>query len=67
MEWAMEQAKAGGFSGSVQMYGADNLAARALFEKQGFRPQTAIEVPEHVGLSHVGAACCMSQQSLTFV
>ena len=56
MDWAMEQAKAGGFSRVSANVWADNLAARALFEKQGFRLLTAIEVPEHVGLSHVGGS-----------
>jgi RimJ/RimL family protein N-acetyltransferase len=52
----MGQAKAGGFSRVSANVWADNLAARALFEKQGFRLQTAIEVAEHVGLSHVGGS-----------
>jgi RimJ/RimL family protein N-acetyltransferase len=56
MEWAMEHAKAGGFSRVSANVWKDNLAARALFEKHGFRLQTAIEVPEHVGLSHVGGS-----------
>jgi ribosomal protein S18 acetylase RimI-like enzyme len=56
MEWAMEQAKAGGFSRISANVWADNLAARALFESQGFRLQTAIEVPEQVGFSHVGGS-----------
>jgi ribosomal protein S18 acetylase RimI-like enzyme len=56
LDWAMEQAKAGGFSRVSANVWADNLAARALFEKQSFRLQTAIEVPEHVGLSHVGGS-----------
>ena len=56
MEWAMEQARAGGFPRVSANVWADNLPARALFEKQGFRLQTAIEVPEHVGFSHVGGS-----------
>jgi ribosomal protein S18 acetylase RimI-like enzyme len=56
LNWAMGQAKAGGFSRVSANVWADNLAARALFEKQGFRLQTAIEVAEHVGLSHVGGS-----------
>jgi ribosomal protein S18 acetylase RimI-like enzyme len=56
MEWAMEQAKAGGFSRVSANVWADNLAARALFENQSFRLQTAIEVPEQVGFSHVGGS-----------
>jgi ribosomal protein S18 acetylase RimI-like enzyme len=56
MEWAMEQAKAGGFPRVSANVWADNLAARALFEKHGFRLQTAIEVPEHAGFSHVGGS-----------
>jgi GNAT superfamily N-acetyltransferase len=48
--------EAGGFSRVSANVWKDNLAARALFEKHGFRLQTAIEVPEHVGLSHVGGS-----------
>jgi ribosomal protein S18 acetylase RimI-like enzyme len=56
MEWAMEQAEAGAFARVSANVWADNVAGRSLCEKQGFRLQEEIEVPEHAGLSHVGGS-----------
>jgi ribosomal protein S18 acetylase RimI-like enzyme len=59
LEWAIEQAGAGGFDRVSANVWADNLAARGLFEGRGFRTQTRVEVPEHAGLSHVGGSLLM--------
>ncbi len=56
LEWAIDQAKAGGFARLSANVWADNVAARGLFESQGFALQKRIEVPEHAGLSHVGGS-----------
>jgi GNAT superfamily N-acetyltransferase len=56
LQWAIDQAKTARLTANVWQ---DNLAARALFEKSGFRPQTHIEVPEHPGLNHVGGSLLM--------
>jgi GNAT superfamily N-acetyltransferase len=56
LEWAMEQAEAGGFARLSANVWADNVAARGLFESRGFALQKRIEVPEHAGLSHVGGS-----------
>jgi GNAT superfamily N-acetyltransferase len=56
LEWAIEQAKAGGFARLSANVWADNVAARGLFESSGFALQNRIEVPEHAGLSHVGGS-----------
>jgi GNAT superfamily N-acetyltransferase len=59
MEWAVEQAKAGGFARLSLNVWEDNAAARALCEKVGFRRQTRIEVAEHPGLRHTGGNLLM--------
>jgi ribosomal protein S18 acetylase RimI-like enzyme len=59
LQWAMEQAKAGGFARITANVWQDNLPARALFEKSGFRPRVRVEVPEHVGLNHAGGSLLM--------
>jgi ribosomal protein S18 acetylase RimI-like enzyme len=59
MEWAVEQARAGGFARLSMNVWQDNAAARALCERAGFRVQTQVEVPEHPGLSHTGGSLLM--------
>jgi ribosomal protein S18 acetylase RimI-like enzyme len=59
IQWAIEQASAGGFARLTANVWQDNLAARALFEKSGFRLQVRIEVPAHPGLNHVGGSLLM--------
>jgi GNAT superfamily N-acetyltransferase len=59
MEWAVEQARAGGFTRVSLNVWEDNAAARVLCEKVGFRMQTRIEVAEHPGLRHTGGNLLM--------
>ncbi len=59
MEWAIEQAKAGGFARLSVNVWQDNVAAHALCEQTGFRLQTRIEVPPHPALSHIGGSLLM--------
>ena len=59
LEWAIEQARAGGFARISMNVWQDNGAARALCEQAGFRPRTRIEVPPHPGLSHTGGSLLM--------
>ena len=63
MEWSVEQAKARGFARITGNLWEDNLAARSLFEKQGFRVKKRIEVVAHPELSHTGGSLLMG---LTF-
>jgi GNAT superfamily N-acetyltransferase len=63
VEWSVEQAKARGFARITANLWEDNLAARSLFEKQGFRMITRIEVVVHPELSHTGGSLLMG---LTF-
>jgi GNAT superfamily N-acetyltransferase len=67
LEWAIEQARAGGFARLSANVWEDNAVGRALFEHQGFRLQTRIQVAEHVGLSHMGGSLLMVRPGLTFV
>jgi ribosomal protein S18 acetylase RimI-like enzyme len=67
MEWAIEQATAGGFARISANVWEDNVAGRGLFEDQGFNLQTRIQVGEHIGLSHVGGSLLMVRSKLTFV
>lgn len=67
MEWAIEQARAGGFARISANVWQDNVAGRGLFENQGFDLQTPIQVAKHVGLSHVGGSLLMVRPLLTFV
>jgi ribosomal protein S18 acetylase RimI-like enzyme len=60
VEMAIE--RAGGVARITANVWADNLAARALFEKQGFRVRTLVEVPEHPGLTHIGGSLLMARQ-----
>jgi ribosomal protein S18 acetylase RimI-like enzyme len=67
LEWAIEQARAGGFARISANVWEDNVAGRGLFENQGFDLQTRIQVAKHVGLSHVGGSLLMVRPLLTFV
>jgi ribosomal protein S18 acetylase RimI-like enzyme len=62
VEMAIEQARAGGFARLSANVWADNVAARALFESQGFAVQTQVEVPPHPALAHVGGNLLMVRQ-----
>ena len=69
MEMAIEQAprqagagKAGVFARLTANVWADNVAARALFESQGFSVQTQVEVPPHAALQHFGGSLFMARQ-----
>jgi ribosomal protein S18 acetylase RimI-like enzyme len=69
LELAIEQARAGGFTRLTANVWADNFAARAVFEKQGFAVQTQVEVPPHPAcpgepwaLVHVGGSLLMARQ-----
>jgi ribosomal protein S18 acetylase RimI-like enzyme len=63
LEMAIEQAdKTGGVACFTANVWADNLAARALFEKQGFRVRTLVELPEHPGLTHIGGSLLMARE-----
>jgi GNAT superfamily N-acetyltransferase len=63
IEWSVEQARARGFARITSNVWEDNAAARSLFQKQGFRVQTRIEVAGHPGLRHAGGSLLMG---LTF-
>jgi ribosomal protein S18 acetylase RimI-like enzyme len=54
--------KTGGFVRLTANVWADNVAARALFEKQGFAVRTLIEVAQHPGLTHIGGSLLMVRQ-----
>lgn len=62
LQWAVEQARVGGFARISLNVWEDNLAARALFEKQGFRVQTRVDIPSHPGLLHAGGSLVMVRQ-----
>jgi GNAT superfamily N-acetyltransferase len=59
IEWSVEQAKILGFARITSNVWDDNVAARSLLEKQGFRVQTRIEVAAHPELSHTGGSLLM--------
>jgi ribosomal protein S18 acetylase RimI-like enzyme len=64
LEMAIEQAgKPDGSTGLTANVWADNLAARALFERQGFAVRTLVEVPTHPGLTHTGGSLLMVRQT----
>jgi len=56
LDWAVDQARAGGFTHLSANVWADNEAARGLFESRGFRVEKRIEVAEHAGLRHSGGS-----------
>jgi ribosomal protein S18 acetylase RimI-like enzyme len=62
MELAIEQAQAGSFGSLSANVWADNVAARALFEKQGFGVRTKVELLPHPVLAHVGGSLLMARQ-----
>jgi ribosomal protein S18 acetylase RimI-like enzyme len=62
MKMAIEQARAGAFARLSANVWADNVAARALFETQGFAVQAQVEVPAHPGLAHTGGSLLMARQ-----
>ena len=62
VKWAIEQATVAGFARLSVNVWADNVAAVALFEKEGFHVRTRIEVPEHPRLSHVGGSLLMTRK-----
>ncbi len=59
VQWAVDQAKLGGFARISANVWEDNLPPRALFENQGFRVETRVEVPSHPGLPHIGGSLVM--------
>jgi ribosomal protein S18 acetylase RimI-like enzyme len=59
---AIEQAKAEAFAQMTANLWADNVAARALFEQQGFAVRYKLEIPAHPGLSHTGGSLLMGRQ-----
>jgi ribosomal protein S18 acetylase RimI-like enzyme len=61
MEMAID-GKTGGFARVTANVWADNVAARALFERQGFVVQTRVEVPPHPRLAHIGGSLLMVRQ-----
>jgi len=61
MEMAID-GKTGGFARLTANVWADNVAARALFERQGFAVQTRVEVPPHPALAHIGGSLLMVRQ-----
>lgn len=61
VEWSIEQAKAGGFTRISVNVWEDNLAARELFEQQGFALRARVHVPQHPALLHVGGCLVMTR------
>jgi ribosomal protein S18 acetylase RimI-like enzyme len=59
VQWAVAQARLGGFARISLNVWEDNFPARALFENQGFRAQTRVELPSHPGLLHAGGSLVM--------
>jgi GNAT superfamily N-acetyltransferase len=62
IEWAIEQAKAGGFPRISANVWQDNRAAAGLFTKAGFDLSNRVEVPLHPALMHVGGSLLMTRQ-----
>jgi ribosomal protein S18 acetylase RimI-like enzyme len=63
MEMAIEQAKTGAFVRLTANVWADNIAAHALFERQGFTVQAQVEIPPHPGLVHAGGSLLMVRET----
>jgi hypothetical protein len=63
MKMAIEQARAGAFARLTANVWADNVAARGLFETEGFAVQTRVEVPPHPGLAHTGGSLLMARRT----
>ena len=62
MQWALEQASAGGFARLSANVWADNAAARALCEQAGLAVQKHIDVPQHEALPHRGGSLLMVRE-----
>jgi ribosomal protein S18 acetylase RimI-like enzyme len=60
IDMAIEQAKMSNFACLTANLWADNLGARALFERQGFTVRTKVEVPPHPSLAHTGGSLLMA-------
>jgi GNAT superfamily N-acetyltransferase len=58
--WAVARAKEAGFARVTANIWQDNLAARSLFEKQGFQLSRQVDVPHNTGLSHTGGSLLMT-------
>ena len=65
LECAMRRAEAEGFCRASLNVWADNGAARALFERQGFVVEKLVEVPEHPALGHAGGSLLMVREVAT--
>ncbi len=63
MEMAIQQAKTGAFVRLTANVWADNIAAHALFERQGFTVQAQVEIPPHPGLVHAGGSLLMVRET----
>ena len=57
MKMAIERARADAFARLTANVWADNVAARVLFESQGFAVQAQVEVPPHLGRRTPAEAC----------
>jgi ribosomal protein S18 acetylase RimI-like enzyme len=62
VKMAIEQARAGAFARLSANVWADNVAARTLFERQGFAVQTQVEVQPHASLAHTGGSLLMLRE-----
>jgi ribosomal protein S18 acetylase RimI-like enzyme len=62
LEMAIERGLGGSFARLTANVWADNVAARNLFERQGFAVQTRVEIPPHPALAHVGGSLLMARQ-----
>jgi ribosomal protein S18 acetylase RimI-like enzyme len=62
LEMAIEQARGEPLARVTANVWADNVAARGLFESQGFSVQTQLEVPPHPALQHLGGSLFMARQ-----
>jgi GNAT superfamily N-acetyltransferase len=62
VQWALEQARVGGFARVSLNVWEDNLPARALFEREAFHLQTRVEIPSHSALLHAGGSLVMVRQ-----
>jgi ribosomal protein S18 acetylase RimI-like enzyme len=65
VKMAIEQAGAAPFARLSANVWADNVAARGLFEAEGFAVQTRVEVPAHPALAHNGGSLLMARQIRT--
>jgi ribosomal protein S18 acetylase RimI-like enzyme len=63
VQWAIEQAKLGGFPRTSANVWQDNQAAVGLFQKAGFAISTQVDLPQHPGLLHLGGSLVMTRQN----